>query len=83
VAASPVVEDLSSLQLLAGSDASRLATLASMLTAVDEPDGAVLARQGEAASSFLLVVSGEAAVSRDDGSGQHRVGTIAPGSSRP
>jgi len=80
VAASPVVEDLSSLQLLAGSDASRLATLASMLTAVDEPDGAVLARQGEAASSFLLVVSGEAAVSRDDGSGQHGVGTIAPGS---
>jgi len=75
-----VVEELSGLQLLAGSDERRLAALASMLTPVDEPEGSVLARQGEPASSFLLVVTGDAAVSRDDGDGQHRVGTVAPGS---
>ncbi len=75
-----MVEELSRLQLLAGSDERRLATLASMLTPVNEPAGAVLARQGEAADSFLLVVSGEAAVSRDDGNGGHQVGTVAPGS---
>ena len=75
-----MVEELSGLQLLAGSDERRLATLASMLTPVDERAGSVLARQGEPASSFLLVVTGEAAVSRDDGEGQHRVGTVAPGS---
>src|SRR5262249_8630037 len=44
------------------------------------PAGTVLARQGEAADSFLLVVSGEAAVTRDDGNGEQRVGTVAPGS---
>ena len=75
-----MVEELSGLQLLAGSDERRLAALASMLTPVDEPEGSVLARQGEPASSFLLVVTGDAAVSRDDGDGQHRVGTVAPGS---
>lgn len=80
MATSPVVDELSRLQLLAGSDERLLATLASMLTSVDEPAGAVLARQGDPAHSFLLVVSGEAAVSRDDGGGPHRVGTVAPGS---
>ena len=80
MAASPAVEELSGLQLLAGSDERRLSTLASMLTPVDEPAGAVLARQGEAADSFLLVVTGEAAVSRDDGNGEHQVGTVAAGS---
>ena len=75
-----MVEELSGLQLLAGSDEHRLATLASLLTPVDEPDGAVLARQGEVATSFLLVVSGEAAVTRDDGDGHQRVGTVTPGS---
>jgi protein lysine acetyltransferase len=80
VAASRVVDDLSGLQLLAGSDERRLSTLASMLSPVDEPPGAVLARQGEGARSFLLVVAGEAEVVRDDGDGTHRVGTVAPGS---
>ena len=75
-----MVDDLARLQLLAGSDERRLSTLASMLTPVDEPAGAVLARQGEPARSFLLVVTGEAAVSRDDGDGRHRVGTVASGS---
>jgi protein lysine acetyltransferase len=80
VAASRVVDDLSGLLLLAGSDARRLSTLASLLTPVDEPPGAVLARQGEMARSFLLVVAGEAEVVRDDGDGEQRVGTVAPGS---
>jgi len=80
VAVSRAVEELSGLQLLDGSDRDRLATLASLLTPLDEPAGTVLARQGEAADSFLLVVTGEAAVSLDDGDGPHRVGTIAPGS---
>jgi CRP-like cAMP-binding protein len=75
-----VVEELSGLQLLAGSDERRLSALASMLTPVEEPAGAVLARQGEVADSFLLVVTGEAAVRRDDGDGEHRVGTVAAGS---
>src|SRR5215472_12119099 len=75
-----MVDDLARLQLLAGSDERRLSTLASMLTPVDEPAGTVLARQGEPAQSFLLVVTGEAAVSRDDGDGRHRVGTVASGS---
>lgn len=75
-----MVEELSSLQLLAGSDQRHLATLGSLLTPVDERAGAVLARQGEPAHSFLLVLTGEAAVSRDDGDGDHRVGAVAPGS---
>jgi CRP-like cAMP-binding protein len=75
-----MVDELSRLQLLAGSDERRLASLASVLTPVDEPAGAVLAHQGEPAHSFLLVVTGEAAVTRDDGDGEHRVGTVVPGS---
>jgi CRP-like cAMP-binding protein len=80
MATSSVVDELSRLQLLEGSDKRRLGTLASMLTSVDEPAGAVLARQGDPAHSFLLLVAGEAAVSRDDGDGLHRVGTVGPGS---
>ena len=80
MATSPAVGELSRLQLLARSNEHQLTTLASLLTPVDEPAGTVLARQGEPANSFLLVVSGEAAVSRDDGDGQRRVGTVAPGS---
>ena len=80
MATSPAVDELSRLQLLAGSDERHLTTLAALLMPVDEPAGTVLARQGEPANSFLLVVGGEAAVSRDDGDGQHPVGTVSPGS---
>ncbi len=76
----PAADDLTGLALFDGCDVHELTALASMLSPVDEPSGAVLARQGEAAQSFLLVVAGEAAVVRDDGRGEHRVGTIAPGS---
>jgi CRP-like cAMP-binding protein len=75
-----VVEELSGLQLLAGTDERRLSVLASLLTPVEEPAGTVLARQGEKADSFLLVVTGEAAVSRDDGDGERQIGTVAAGS---
>lgn len=71
--------DLSSLELFDRSDERQLSTLASMLSPVDEPTGAVLARQGEPARSFLLVTTGEAAVLRDDGGGEHQVATIGPG----
>lgn len=74
------VNALTDLALFAGCDAAQLTALASMLAPVDEPPGAVLARQGEPARSFLLVVTGEAAVVRDDGTGEHPVGAIAPGS---
>lgn len=77
---SPVVDELSRLQLLAGSEAEALVTPASLLTPVDEPAGTVLAHQGEPADSFLLVVTGEAVVTRDDGDGPHQVGTVASGS---
>jgi CRP-like cAMP-binding protein len=71
--------DLSSLELFDGCDEHQLSTLASMLSPFDEPSGAVLARQGEAARSFLLVTGGEAAILRDDGSGDHQVATVGPG----
>jgi protein lysine acetyltransferase len=80
MATSQVVADLSGLALFGDSDASALTALASMLSPVDEPPGAVLARQGEVARSFLLVTGGEAAVLRDDGDGEHQVATVAPGS---
>src|SRR5204862_1023274 len=35
--------------------------------------------QGEPARSFLLVTTGEAAVLRDDGDGEHQVATVGPG----
>ena len=66
---SRVVEDLARLSLFTGCDPSELAALASKLSPVDEPTGAILARRGEAARSFLLVTTGEAAVLRDDRSG--------------
>ena len=71
--------NLSSLELFDGCDERQLSTLASMLSPFDEPSGAVLARQGEAARSFLLVTGGEAAILRDDGSGDHQVATVGPG----
>jgi protein lysine acetyltransferase len=74
-----VAHDLSGLTLFNGCDERQLSTLASMLSPVDEPSGAVLARQGEVAHSFLVVTSGEAAVLRDDGDGEHQVATVGPG----
>jgi CRP-like cAMP-binding protein len=79
VAASGAAHDLSGLTLFNGCDERRLSTLASMLSPVDEPSGAVLARQGEVAHSFLVVTTGEAAVLRDDGDGEHQVATVGPG----
>jgi protein lysine acetyltransferase len=75
-----VVTDLSALELFRGHDEGELAALASMLTAVEAAPGDVLARQGEVARSFLLVVTGKADVVRDDGDGERQVGTIGPGS---
>jgi protein lysine acetyltransferase len=77
--ASGVVDDLARLPLFSGCDASELAALASMLAPIDEPSGAVLARQGEPARSFLLVTEGEAAILRDDGGAEHHVATVGPG----
>ena len=74
-----MAHDLSGLTLFNGCDERRLSTLASMLSPVDEPSGAVLARQGEVAHSFLVVTTGEAAVLRDDGDGEHQVATVGPG----
>ena len=74
-----MAHDLSGLTLFNGSDERQLSTLASMLSFVDEPSGAVLARQGEVAHSFLVVTAGEAAVLRDDGDGEHQVATVGPG----
>jgi protein lysine acetyltransferase len=75
-----VVAELSGLELFAGSDERELAALASMLLPVDVQAGEVLARQGEVARSFLLVISGEAAILRDDGSGERQVGAVGSGS---
>lgn len=77
---SSVAGDLSGLELFRGSEQSDLSELASMLTAVDAQPGEVLARQGEVAHSFLLVVTGEAVITRDDGAGERQVGAIGPGS---
>jgi CRP-like cAMP-binding protein len=77
--ASGVVDDLARLPLFSGCDPSELAAPASMLSPIDEPSGAVLAREGEPARSFLLVTKGEAAVLRDEGSGAHQVATVGPG----
>ncbi len=74
-----MAQDLSGLTLFNGCDERQLSTLASMLSPVDEPSGAVLARQGEVAHSFLVVTAGEAAVLRDDGDGEHQVATVGPG----
>ena len=71
--------DLSGLTLFNGCDERQLSTLASMLSPVAEPAGAVLARQGEVAHSFLVVTTGEAAVVRDDGDGEHQVATVGRG----
>ena len=71
--------DLSGLTLFNGCDERQLSMLASMLSPVDEPSGAVLARQGEPAQSFLVVTAGEAAVLRDDGDGEHQVATVGRG----
>jgi CRP-like cAMP-binding protein len=79
VAASGAAHDLSGLALFDDSDERQLSTLASMLSSVDEPSGAVLARQGEVAHSFLVVTAGEAAVLRDDGDGERQVATVGPG----
>ncbi len=75
-----VVADLSRLELFSGRSQSELEPLASMMSPVDAAEGAVVARQGEAALSFLLLITGEAAVARDDGQGERRVGTVMPGS---
>jgi CRP-like cAMP-binding protein len=80
VDATRVPADLSGLDLFKGCDESDLAALSSMLSPVDAPVGEVLARQGEVARSFLLIATGEAAVLRDDGSGERQVGTVAAGS---
>src|SRR6266516_949201 len=80
VDAAGVVADLSRLELFRGSGEPELAALALMLSTVDAPPGTVLARQGEVAHSFLLVVTGEAAVVRDEGDGARQVGTVGPGS---
>jgi protein lysine acetyltransferase len=74
-----VAHDLTGLTLFNGRDERQLSTLASMLSPVDQPSGAVLARQGEVAHSFLVVTAGEAAVLRDDGDGEHQVATVGPG----
>jgi CRP-like cAMP-binding protein/GNAT superfamily N-acetyltransferase len=74
-----VAHDLSGLALFNDSDERQLSTMASMLSSVDEPSGAVLARQGEVAHSFLVVTAGEAAVLRDDGDGERQVATVGPG----
>ncbi len=79
MAASDAAADLSGLALFRGSDGSELVALASTLSAVDEPSGAVIARQGEVAQSFLVVTAGEADVLRDDGDGEHQVATVGPG----
>jgi CRP-like cAMP-binding protein len=75
-----VAAQLSRLELFEGSDERELESLASMLNPVDAPAHAVLARQGEVADSFLLLVTGEAAITRDDGEGARQVGTVGPGS---
>jgi protein lysine acetyltransferase len=75
-----VVTDLSRLELFSGRNEPELAAVAVMLSPVKAPAGEVLARQGEVARSFLLVVSGEAAVLRDDGTGERQVGTVGAGS---
>jgi len=75
-----VVADLSGLELFRGSSEPDLAGLASELSPVASPTGAVIARQGEVADSFLLVVTGDAVVVRDDGDGEHQVGAVGPGS---
>jgi CRP-like cAMP-binding protein len=75
-----VVADLSRLALFQERDESELADLASMLSSVDAPAGSVLAQQGEPATSFLVVVSGEAVVVRDDGETERQVGMVGPGS---
>jgi protein lysine acetyltransferase len=80
MASSRVVTDLSRLELFSGRSEPELAALAAMLTPIDASAGAVLARQGEVARSFLLIAMGEAAVVRDDGSGARQVGTVAAGS---
>lgn len=72
--------DLSRLELFRGRSPSELEPLAFALSPVEAAAGVVVARQGEAAQSFLLVVTGEAAVFRDDGEGERRVGTVVPGS---
>jgi CRP-like cAMP-binding protein len=75
-----VVADLSRLELFRASEQSQLLALASMLTSADAQPGEVLARQGEVAHSFLLVVTGAAVVARDDGDGERQVGAVGPGS---
>jgi protein lysine acetyltransferase len=75
-----VAADLSALALFDGCNERELAELATMLSPVDVPAGTVLARQGEVARTFLLVLEGEASVVRDDGSGERQVGTVGPGS---
>ncbi len=75
-----MVADLSGLELFRGSSEPDLAGLASELSPVASPTGAVIARQGEVADSFLLVVTGDAVVVRDDGDGEHQVGAVGPGS---
>jgi protein lysine acetyltransferase len=78
--AARVVADLFGLELFKGCAEGDLSALASMLSPVRSPTGAVVARQGEVARSFLLVVAGEADVVRDDGAGERRVGTVQAGS---
>jgi protein lysine acetyltransferase len=80
VTTSGVVRDLAGLALFAGCDEDELSRLASTLSPVNAPPGKVVARQGERARSFLLVITGEAKVVRDDGGGERQVGTVAPGS---
>jgi CRP-like cAMP-binding protein len=75
-----VVTDLSGLELFAECEEDDLADLASMLSPVEARPGDVLARQGEVARSFLLVVTGEATVVQADGDGERQVGTVQPGS---
>jgi CRP-like cAMP-binding protein len=75
-----VAADLSRLELFRGSEQSQLSALAPLLMSVDARPGEVIARQGEVAHSFLLVVAGEAVVTRDDGDGERQVGAVGPGS---
>ena len=73
-------DELATLELFAGSDPAEVELVARALVVEDHEAGEVLVRQGDDGSSFLIVLSGRARVTRSQGERTIDLGPVGPGS---
>jgi CRP/FNR family transcriptional regulator, cyclic AMP receptor protein len=76
MAARPKALDLKTIWLFSSCTASELRKIRSSLDEVEVPEGKVLVEEGRMGTEFFLIVSGNAAVTREG----HKVATLGPGS---